>query len=150
MNYFIHGLRALSEVLTAAVAMTAFSVLLFSLQFLRRRQKLAVALVPVLLSVTVIYSADALETMAMGTDAKLMWQLIHWTGFVILPAAALFFSLVILEMTGREIGKIVTVGSVLDYLLSFVFVWLLCVNSPVWKDFYMKTGNKWVFHSFDG
>ena len=125
MNYFIHGLRALSEVLTAAVAMTAFSVLLFSLQFLRRRQKLAAALVPVLLSVTVIYSADALETMAMGTDAKLMWQLIHWTGFVILPAAALFFSLVILEMTGREIGKIVTVGSVLDYLLSFVFVWLL-------------------------
>ena len=92
MNYFIHGLRALSEVLTAAVAMTAFSVLLFSLQFLRRRQKLAAALVPVLLSVTVIYSADALETMAMGTDAKLMWQLIHWTGFVILPAAALFFS----------------------------------------------------------
>ena len=31
-----------------------------------------------------------------------------------------------------------------------VFVWLLCVNSPVWKDFYMKTGNKWVFRSFDG
>ena len=125
MTNFIHGLRALSEVLTAAVAMTAFSVLLFSLQFLRRRQKLAAALVPVLVCVTVIYSADALETMAMGAAAKLMWQLIHWTGFVILPAAALFFSLVILELTGREIGKAVTVGSVLNYLLSFVFVSLL-------------------------
>ena len=125
MNYFIHGLRALSEVLTAAVAMTAFSVLLFSLQFLRRRQKLAAALVPVLLGVTVIYSADALETMAIGAGAKLMWQLIHWTGFVILPAAALVFSLVILELTGREMGKTVTVGAILDFLLSLVFVWML-------------------------
>ena len=96
MNYFIHGLRALSEVLTAAVAMTAFSVLLFSLQFLRRRQKLAAALVPVLLSVTVIYSADALETMAMGTDAKLMWQLIHWTGFVILSVFRVIFVISVL------------------------------------------------------
>ena len=27
-----------------------------------------------------------------------------------------------------------------------VIPWLpiMCVNSPVWKDFYMKTGNKWV------
>ena len=33
-----------------------------------------------------------------------------------------------------------------------VIPWLpiMCVNSPVWKGFYMKTGNKWVFRSFDG
>ena len=48
MNVVIPVLRTLSEVLTAAVAMAAFSVMLFSLQFLRRRQKLAIALVPVL------------------------------------------------------------------------------------------------------
>ena len=44
MSVVISLLRTLSEVLTAAVAMAAFSVMLFSLQFLRKRQKLAIAL----------------------------------------------------------------------------------------------------------
>ena len=118
-------LRALSEVLTAAVAMTAFSVWLFSLQFVRRRHKLAIALVPVLFSVTIIYSADALETMASGHDAKLMWQLIHWTGFVILPTACLWFSMVVLEMTGRKIGNGTIAFALIDGLLAAVFLWLL-------------------------
>ena len=54
MTYIIPSLRALSEVLTAAVAMAAFSVFLFSLQFMRRKQKLAFTLVPLLLCVAVI------------------------------------------------------------------------------------------------
>ena len=123
--YIIPVLRALNEVLTAAVAMTAFSVLLFSLQFLRKRQKLAFALVPLLLCVTIIYSADALETMASGETAKLMWQMVHWTGFVILPAAALAFALVLLDMTGKEISKAAVAAMALDVVLSLVFVWLL-------------------------
>ena len=106
MSVVIPVLRTLSEVLTAAVAMAAFSVLLFSLQFVRRRQKLAIALVPVLLSVTVIYSADALETMADGHAGKMLWQMIHWTGFVLLPAVCFWFSLVLLELTGRKASLI--------------------------------------------
>ena len=125
MSYIISGLRTLSEVLTAAVSMTAFSVLLFSLQFLRKKQKLAIALVPLLMCITVIYSADALETMALGHDAKLMWQLIHWTGFVILPSVSLGFAIVLLEMTGKEISRSFKVFSFLDVLVSFVFVALL-------------------------
>ena len=118
-------LRALSEVLTAAVAMTAFSVWLFSLQFVRRKHKLAIALVPVLFSVTIIYSADALETMAGGYNAKLMWQLIHWTGFVILPTACLWFSMVVLEMTGRKISRGMIVFALIDGLIAGLFLWLL-------------------------
>ncbi|MBQ6519669.1 MAG: hypothetical protein IJI14_13185 [Anaerolineaceae bacterium] len=123
--YIIPVLRALSEVLTAAVAMSAFSILLFSLQFLRKKQKLAAALVPLLLSVTVIYSADALETIASGEGARLMWQMIHWTGFVLLPPVCLWFAMVILELTGREIGKTAVGFAVLNVILSFVFIWLL-------------------------
>ncbi len=125
MNVVIPVLRTLSEVLTAAVAMAAFSVLLFSLQFLRKRQKLAIALVPVLLSVTVIYSADALETIAAGRTAKTLWQLIHWTGFVILPAACFWFSLVLLELTGRKIGRVALIFAVVNGLAAIVFLWLL-------------------------
>ncbi len=125
MTYIISSLRALSEVLTAAVAMTAFSVLLFSLQFLRRKQKLAIALVPLLLSVTVIYSADALETMAVSAGSKLIWQQIHWTGFVILPSVSLSFAMVLLEMTGKEPGRRVQVFSIINIIISFLFVWML-------------------------
>ena len=125
MSVVIPLLRTLSEVLTAAVAMAAFSVMLFSLQFLRKRQKLAIALVPVLLSVTVIYSADALETIAAGRDAKMMWQLIHWTGFVILPVACFWFSMVVLELTGRKIGRGAGIFVSLNALASIIFLWLL-------------------------
>ena len=121
MSYIISSLRALSEVLTAAVAMTAFSVFLFLLQFLRRKQRLAIAVIPVLLCVALIYSADALETMAVGRDAKLIWQQIHWTGFVILPAVSLIFSLVLLELTGKEISRPVFIFSVCDVIISFMF-----------------------------
>ena len=125
MTLIISSLRALSEVLTAAVAMTAFSMMLFSLQFLRRKQKLAIALVPLLLCVTVIYSADALETMALSKSAKLIWQQIHWTGFVVLPAVSLSFAMVILEMTGKEPNRLASVFSAVNIIISFLFVGLL-------------------------
>ena len=125
MNLLIPSLRALSEVLTAAVAMTAFSVLLFSLRFLRRKQRLAIALVPLLVSVTAIYSADALETMAVGREAKLIWQMIHWTGFIILPAGSLAFSIVLLDMTGKTISRWLRGFTFVNILLSFVFIGLL-------------------------
>lgn len=133
MSVIIPVLRTLSEVLTAAVSMTAFSILLFSLQFIRRRHKLALALVPVLLSVTVIYSADALETMASGHAAKLMWQMIHWTGFVILPAACLWFAMVVLELTGLKIGKGTSFFVAADWILAAVFLVLLW-NGSLFRD----------------
>ena len=125
MIYIIPSLRALSEVLTAAVAMAAFSVFLFSLQFVRRKQKLAFTLVPLLLCVALIYSADALETIAEGYNAKLMWQLVHWTGFVILPSVSLYFALVLLELTGKALSRPVRILAGLNIALSFVFVGLL-------------------------
>ena len=125
VTYLIPVLRTLSEVLTAAVAMAAFSVLLFSLQFLKKRQKLAFSLVPVLLSVTVIYSADALETMATGLPAKQMWQMIHWTGFVILAPVCFEFAMVLLEMTGVDRSRFSRFLSPGNILIAFVFVVLL-------------------------
>ena len=125
MIYIIPSLRALSEVLTAAVAMAAFSVFLFSLQFVRRKQKLAFTLVPLLLCVALIYSADALETIAEGYNAKLMWQMVHWTGFVILPSVSLYFALVLLELTGKALSRPVRILAGLNIALSFVFVGLL-------------------------
>ena len=54
-----------------------------------------------------------------------MWQLIHWTGFVNLPPVTLWFSLVILEMTGKELSKGMNAFNIVNGLFSLVFVWLL-------------------------
>ena len=125
MDLFISGLRVLSEVLTAAVAMTAFSVLLFSLQFLKKRQRLAAAFFPLLICVTLIYSADALETVVEGRNFRLMWQMVHWTGFILLPAVSLRFAAVLLEMTGKEPGKYTLPVTVVNHLLALAFIVLL-------------------------
>ncbi len=106
MTYIIPVLRTLSEVLTAAVAMTAFSMLLFSLQFVRRKRVLAWTSVPLFICIVLIYSADALETVAVGDEAHLLWEKLQWTGLIFLPSLALFFTSPLPGMTGRQVGTL--------------------------------------------
>ncbi len=106
MTYIIPVLRTLSEVLTAAVAMTAFSMLLFSLQFVRRKRVLAWTSVPLFICIVLIYSADALETVAVGDEAHLLWEKLQWTGLIFLPSLALFFTSPLPGMTGRPVGTL--------------------------------------------
>ena len=106
MTYIIPVLRTLSEVLTAAVAMTAFSMLLFSLQFVRRKRVLAWTSVPLFICIVLIYSADALETVAVGGEAHLLWEKLQWTGLIFLPSLALFFTSPLPGMTGRPVGRL--------------------------------------------
>ncbi len=105
MTYIIPVLRTLSEVLTAAVAMTAFSMLLFSLQFIRRKRVLAWTSVPLFICIVLIYSADALETVAMSDAAHLLWEKLQWTGLIFLPSLVFFFVLPLPGMTGRSAGR---------------------------------------------
>ncbi len=102
MTYIVPVLRTLSEVLTAAVAMAAFSMLLFSLQFIRRKQILAWSSVPLLICIVVIYSTEALESIAMGASAHLLWKKLHWTGLIFLPSLVFFFAL---PLPGRQTGR---------------------------------------------
>ena len=106
MTYIVPVLRTLSEVLTAAVAMAAFSMLLFSLQFIRRKQILAWSSVPLLVCIVVIYSTEALESIAMGASAHLLWKKLHWTGLIFLPSLVFFFALPLPGMTGRPAGRL--------------------------------------------
>lgn len=124
-TYLIASLKVIDAILTAAIAMTAFSLVLFLLQFLRRRQRLAWAFVPLLGCITVIYSADALETLADSSRVQMLMQKVHWTGFIFLPAVFLYFCTVLLSQTGVHHGKRGNIFGILLMAASVIFVRLL-------------------------
>ena len=120
-------LRVFSEVLTAGIAISTFSLFLFMLYFVKK-ERLARVFALVLICLTVVYSADALGTTSLGMINLFTWQKIHWSGFVFLPAFFFHFSETLLTMTGQIQRRLRRIGVVLIYLCSLFFLLLLWQN----------------------
>ena len=118
-------LRTFSQILTAGMSITAFSLLIYAMTF-NLRNRVARSFALILFSVVVIFSADAIGSTAVTTEWIALWLHIHWMGIILLPAAYLHFSAEILATTGFSMHGlrlwVVRVG----YGLSLVFlVWLM-------------------------
>lgn len=101
MSGVISVLRTISQILTAGVAITAFSLLLYALVF-NLRERVARSFVIVLLCVVIIYSAEAV-----GSTMEQIWEMevfmhIQWAGIILLPPAYLHFSDALLVTTGKN------------------------------------------------
>lgn len=93
-------LRTFSQILTAGIAITAFSLLLYALAFnLRDRVARTFALIMALL--VVIYTAEAIGSIETAPEILDFWLRFQWVGIVFLPAAYLHFSDALLATTGR-------------------------------------------------
>lgn len=93
-------IRTISEILTAGVAITGFSLLIYALSFnLRVRVTRAFALM--LLCVVIIFTAESLGGIAGRIEESIFWQHIQWVGVLLLPATYLDFSDSILALTGK-------------------------------------------------
>lgn len=123
--YTIPTLRTINDVLTAAAAIAAFSIILFTVQY-NRRERLTQAFIPLLLCITAIYSADALESVTSSARSQMIWQKIHWTGFIFLPGIFLYFASVLLSMTGVRFKKSVKgIVTACVFLIAVLFVRML-------------------------
>lgn len=94
------GIQALNQILTAGIAITAFSLFLYSLSF-NLRDRVARSFAIILLCVVVIFTTEALQSQAIpdwGIDALLRLQ---WIGIVFLPASYLHLSDAVLVTAGR-------------------------------------------------
>lgn len=127
MTWAVPALRTLNEIFTAAVSITAFSIFLFTFMFIRK-EKLARVFLMFSFCITVIYSADALETMTNSISAQFFWQKLHWTGFILLPAIFYHFSDVLLSMTGEKFVIRKFIFRFLGYLFSLLFCLALWTN----------------------
>lgn len=127
INWILPIIRTISEILIASIAIASFSLLLFSLFFIRK-ERLARVFSLILLALTVIYTADALSLTTLSDQNQLLWQQIHWSGIIFLPATMIHFSQVILQMTGKTIRKLRKKMTAVTYFFSVIFLILLWSN----------------------
>lgn len=94
------GIQTLDQILTAGIAITAFSLFLYALSF-NLRDRVARSFAIILLCVVVVFTAEALQddtVPAMWTELLLRLQ---WIGIVFLPPAYLHLSDAVLVTAGR-------------------------------------------------
>jgi len=119
-HFLLTGLETINQLLTAGIAITAFSLLLYALTF-NLRDRVARSFAIVLLCVVIVFVSDAIgSTAATALDLE-FWLRLQWVGIIFLPTAYLHFSDALLATTGRPSRGRRRLVIRLTYLISFVF-----------------------------
>src|SRR5512133_3752199 len=93
-------LQTINEILTAGIAITAFSILLYALAF-NLRDRVARTFALILISVVIVFTAEAIGSIESDPMALAFWLRLQWVGIAFLPAAYLHFSDALLVTTGK-------------------------------------------------
>jgi hypothetical protein len=121
------GIQTLNQILTAGIAIMAFSLFLYALSF-NLRDRVARSFAIILLSVVVVFTTEALQNNDMpnwGIDLLLRLQ---WIGIVFLPAAYLHLSDALLVTAGRPSRGRRRMAVRLMYILSAFFLIMLAAG----------------------
>src|SRR5690242_10348639 len=94
------GIQTLNQILTAGIAITAFSLFLYSLSF-NLRDRVARSFAIILLCVVVVFTSEALQDRSLSVDTLDLFLRLQWIGIVFLPAAYLHLSDALLVTAGR-------------------------------------------------
>ncbi len=121
MQSLISILRTLNQLLTAGIAITAFSLLIYALSF-NLRDRVTRSFAMILACVVIVSVGDALSSVADTNAMREMWLRLEWIGIALLPAAYLHFSDAVLTTTGRPSRGRRRLAVRLSYLLSLGFL----------------------------
>jgi hypothetical protein len=94
------GIQAVNQILTAGIAITAFSLLLYSLSF-NLRDRVARSFAIILLCVVVVFTTEALQNRTVSSNGLQTLLRLQWLGIVYLPAAYLHLSDALLVTAGK-------------------------------------------------
>ncbi len=94
------GIQTLNQILTAGIAITAFSLFLYALSF-NLRDRVARSFAIILLCVVVVFTSEALQDKSLTMQAIELFLRLQWFGIVFLPAAYLHLSDALLVTAGR-------------------------------------------------
>ena len=100
METLLAGIQALNQILTAGIAIMAFSLFLYALSF-NLRDRVARSFAVILLCVVIVFTAEALQDKSMTADMLQLLLRLQWFGIVFLPAAYLHLSDALLVTAGR-------------------------------------------------
>ena len=124
------GVKTLNQILTAGIAITAFSLLIYALTF-NLRDRVARSFATILLSVVVIFTCEAIQSTVESADLIELFLRLQWVGLVFLPASYLHLSDALLVTAGRPSRgrrRLFVRGA---YLLSAGFLALLAFDHLV-------------------
>ncbi len=120
-------IRALGQILTAGIAITAFALLLYSFAFNLRNQ-VARSFSLILACLVIIFSAEAIASTASQPWEFEFWPRLQWVGISFLPSVYFHFSDALLATTGRPSRWRRRLLVRLLYLASLVFSFSLIFN----------------------
>src|SRR3990170_6778318 len=130
MEGLLAGLKTINDILTAGIAITAFSLFLYALSF-NLRDRVARSFAVILLGVVVVFTTDALQNKTVpnwGIDLLLRLQ---WIGLIFLPPSYLHLSDALLVTAGRPSRGRRRIAVRLIYILSLGFLVLLALGMLV-------------------
>jgi hypothetical protein len=97
---FINLIRTINDLLTAGIAITAFSLLLYALTF-NLKDRVARSFAIILFCVVVVFTAESLGGIAVDINNIEFWYKLQWVGIVLLPPSYLHLSDALVATTGR-------------------------------------------------
>jgi hypothetical protein len=115
------SLQTLNDLLTAGIAVTAFSLLIYALSF-NLRDRVARSFALIMLCVVVVYVAESFGSVSVSAEQLTTWLQLQWLGIIFLPAAYLHISDALLETTGRPSRGRRRRVVWLSYIISFSFL----------------------------
>lgn len=118
---FLAAIRTVSQILTAGIAITAFSLLLHTLTY-NLRDRVAHTFAFILICVVIAFTGEAIGSNSDSGAAAEFWLRVQWIGIVMLPAAYLHFSDALLATTGRPSRGRRIWAIRLTYLACLVFL----------------------------
>lgn len=126
-DLLVNLLRTLNEFLTAGIAITAFSLLLYALSF-NLRDRVARSFALIMICVVIVYVGDAMTSVSTSSNQILFWLRFQWLGIIFMPATYLHFSDAVLATTGRPSRGRRRMAVRLIYLISLTFLALLFIG----------------------
>ncbi len=121
------GIQTLNQILTAGIAITAFSLFLYALSF-NLRDRVARSFAIILLCVVVVFTAEALQDKYLSKEWIDLLLRLQWFGIVFLPAAYLHLSDALLVTAGRPSRGRRRLAVRGIYIISTFFVVLLGIG----------------------
>lgn len=118
------GIQVLNNILTAGIAITAFSLFLYALSF-NLRDRVARSFAIILLCVVIVFTTEALQNRTVPNWGIELLLRIQWIGIIFLPPAYLHLSDALLVTAGRPSRGRRRIAVRFVYILSVAFLVLL-------------------------
>jgi hypothetical protein len=95
------SLKFVNQLLTAGIAITAFSLLLYALTF-NLRDRVARSFALILICIVIVFVGDAISSIVSSERMLQLWLQTEWLGITFLPACYFHFSYALLATTGSR------------------------------------------------